>query len=45
MAADSEDVASRLGTGRETAAVVQAVVLEKLRLATVDHDDADAVLA
>jgi hypothetical protein len=43
-AADPEDVAARLGTGTETAAAIQAAVREKLRLATVDDDDAEAII-
>ena len=31
-------------TGRETAAAIQAAVREKLRLATVDDDDAETVI-
>jgi hypothetical protein len=44
LAADPADVAIRLGTGPETAAAAQAGVREKLRLATVDDDDAETVI-
>ena len=44
LAADPDEIAARIQTGRETAATVQAAVREKLRLATVDDEDAETVI-
>ncbi len=44
LAAEPGDVAVHLATGPETAAAIQAAVREKLRLATVDDDDAETVI-
>ncbi len=45
LADDPDQVAVQLDVGPETAAAIQAAVREKLRLATADDDDRDAVVA
>lgn len=45
LAGNPDDVAAQLDVGPETAAAIQAAVREKLRLATVDDDERDGVVA